>query len=132
MLEELVDEISYIPTSMKSGTCFNISRRSLEKKTGQLLYLRSNINLVSHLLSPPDFYWDRPLLESIYTAVCNRQLDIESRTEVANNRLTHTGELLALLRENKHYQVAESLELAILVLIFVEIILEVYRHYQNL
>ena len=50
---------------------------------------RHLINLRSDLLDPPDAYWDREDLESIYIKTC-QYLDIARRTRVRTHTHTHS------------------------------------------
>ncbi len=100
------------------------------KKTGELLYLRYNINLLSDLLSPPDFYWDRPKLESLYSRMC-KMLDIQSRTHVVNSKLNHCQELAQLLRTQLHEEHSVKLEWCIIWLITLEVVFELLHYMEK-
>lgn len=119
-LDAYVESIESLIEDMKQGRKIRMSRQQVFRKTGELFSLRHLINLGSDLLDTPDFYWDRQNLENLYLKVV-KYLNIERRTKVMNEKLTHCCELMDLLGhhlEDKHHV---RLEVMIIVLIMVEI-----------
>ncbi|KAK8761864.1 hypothetical protein V5799_026861 [Amblyomma americanum] len=122
-LDSYVDSIEGIIEDMKEGRTIRMTREQVFRKTGELFSLRHLINLSSDLLDTPDFYWDRPTLESLYLKVI-KYMNINRRTKVMNEKLTHCCELMDLLShhlEDKHHV---RLEVMIIVLIMVEVLFE--------
>uniref|UniRef100_A0A023GEP2 Putative conserved secreted protein n=1 Tax=Amblyomma triste TaxID=251400 RepID=A0A023GEP2_AMBTT len=122
-LDGYVDSIEGIIEDMKEGRTIRMTREQVFRKTGELFSLRHLINLSSDLLDTPDFYWDRPTLESLYLKVI-KYMNINRRTKVMNEKLTHCCELMDLLShhlEDKHHV---RLEVMIIVLILVEVVFE--------
>ncbi|KAH9377084.1 hypothetical protein HPB48_001782 [Haemaphysalis longicornis] len=118
-LDTYVESIEGIIEDMKEGRSIKMTREQVFRKTGELFSLRHLINLSSDLLDTPDFYWDRPALESLYLKVI-KYMNISRRTKVMNEKLTHCCELMELLShhlEDKHHV---RLEVMIIVLIMVE------------
>uniref|UniRef100_A0A0K8RDT0 DUF155 domain-containing protein n=1 Tax=Ixodes ricinus TaxID=34613 RepID=A0A0K8RDT0_IXORI len=122
-LDAYVESVESIIEDMKEGRTITMTREHVFRKTGELFSLRHLINLSSDLLDTPDFYWDRPALESHYLKVV-RYMNIGRRTKVMNEKLTHCCELMELLShhlEDKHHV---RLEVMIIVLIMVEVVFE--------
>nr|XP_037280461.1 required for meiotic nuclear division protein 1 homolog [Rhipicephalus microplus] len=122
-LDSYVMSIEDIIEDMKQGRTIRMTREQVFRKTGELFSLRHLINLSSDLLDTPDFYWDRPTLESLYVKVI-KYMNINRRTKVMNEKLTHCCELMELLShhlEDKHHV---RLEVMIIVLIMVEVLFE--------
>nr|XP_050047834.2 required for meiotic nuclear division protein 1 homolog [Dermacentor andersoni] len=122
-LDSYVKSIEDIIEDMKEGRTIRMTREHVFRKTGELFSLRHLINLSSDLLDTPDFYWDRPTLESLYLKVI-KYMNINRRTKVMNEKLTHCCELMDLLShhlEDKHHV---RLEVMIIVLIMVEVLFE--------
>ncbi|KAL1466997.1 hypothetical protein MTO96_005866 [Rhipicephalus appendiculatus] len=122
-LDSYVKSIEDIIEDMKQGRTIRMTREQVFRKTGELFSLRHLINLSSDLLDTPDFYWDRPTLESLYLKVI-KYMNINRRTKVMNEKLTHCCELMDLLShhlEDKHHV---RLEVMIIVLIMVEVLFE--------
>lgn len=67
--------------NLKDGGELKLSREEVLKKTGELYALSHVINLSSHLLDTPDFYWDRDELEKLYRQSIN-YFNVHSRTRV--------------------------------------------------
>ncbi|XP_064459837.1 required for meiotic nuclear division protein 1 homolog [Ornithodoros turicata] len=119
-LDAYVESIECLIEDMKDGRKIRMTRDQLFRKTGELFSLRHLINLSSDLLDTPDFYWDRENLEILYLKVV-KYMNIERRTKVMNEKLTHCCELMELLShhlEDKHHV---RLEIMIIVLIMVEV-----------
>jgi uncharacterized Rmd1/YagE family protein len=67
--------------------------------------------------------WNDTEFEGVYRAVY-RYLEVESRLEVLNKRLTIVGELLDVLRNQQEHIHANKLEWIIIVLVAMEVILQ--------
>ncbi|KAK2161898.1 hypothetical protein LSH36_108g07131 [Paralvinella palmiformis] len=120
MLDQYVESIEFILQDLKDGKNIKMTERDVLRKAGHLLTLRHLINLRSDLLDPPDAYWDREDLESIYIKTC-QYLDIARRTRVMNEKLNHCTELMTMLQEllkDKHHT---RLEWMIIILIMIEV-----------
>lgn len=126
-LNRYVDSIEFVTEDLKSGNKLRMSRRDVLRKTGELFALRHLINLSSDLLDTPDFYWDRERLERLYLQTC-AYLNINRRTKVMNEKLSHCCDLTGLLREHLNHNHSARLEWMIIVLIMIEIIFEVIHY----
>eukprot|EP01135_Chromosphaera_perkinsii_P011927 Nk52_evm44s2531 gene=Nk52_evmTU44s2531 len=123
LLDEYIKSMGEIPRRLKDEEPLGLSRKQILKKTGELLYFRHNINLLSDLLDTPDFYWDRPELES-YFNLMYKNLDLKDRTQVINNKLTYSHELAEVLRTHLEEKHSLKLEWCIIGLITVEVVFE--------
>lgn len=81
------------------------------------------IRRTNHCAQTPEFLWNDTEFESVYRAVY-RYLEIESRLEVLNKRLTIVGELLDVLRSQQEHIHANKLEWVIIILVAMEVILQ--------
>lgn len=77
-----------------------------------------------YIRSPPDFYWDRPGLERLFTDMCDKNLDIPARMDTINEQLTYSNELADILRNYISQRHSSNLEQIIILLICVEVIFE--------
>lgn len=130
LFEETIDKTiaktKHLPEDLaKKGKIF-LSRREISQKIGELFIDRSSVNLHSDILDEPDFFWEYPEHHPVYrdTAKC---LEITTRVEVLNNRLTIVGELLGMLSDQLNHQHSSTLEWTIIWLIVIEVVLAVLR-----
>ncbi|XP_065840358.1 required for meiotic nuclear division protein 1 homolog [Oscarella lobularis] len=122
-LDEFIESINWVPQSLKEGQLRKLSRKNVLQKTGTLVALSHEINLRSDLLENPDFYWDRPQLEELYSQTC-KHLDVHFRTRVVNKKLDHCSDLVELLRTQLNERHSHRLEWLIICLIGTEIVLD--------
>ena len=64
----------------------NLSQKEVYKKIGNIIVLRSSINLISGMLDVPDCFWENDTCESIYNK-SKEYYNIDDRIEIINNRL---------------------------------------------
>ena len=122
-LDRLIDSVDFVISDLKSDGKIMMSEAEVLKKTGEIFFMKSEINLRLDLLDTPDFYWDREKLETLYNSTC-KHLTIQKRTDVINQKLAHCTELMELLSthlKDKHHV---KLEWYIIVLIMVEVVFE--------
>jgi len=105
---------------MKEGRKIKLTRDQVFRKTGELFALKHRINLSSDLLDTPDFYWDRQELEKLFMDTVY-YLNINKRTKVMNEKLSHCVELMELLSSHLNDIHHVRLEWMIIVLIMVEV-----------
>eukprot|EP00123_Amoebidium_parasiticum_P016993 comp23670_c1_seq1/m.40493 comp23670_c1_seq1/g.40493 ORF comp23670_c1_seq1/g.40493 comp23670_c1_seq1/m.40493 type:complete len:395 (-) comp23670_c1_seq1:26-1210(-) len=125
--EEMLDKYSEgmmdIPRELKAGRKLQMDGKQMLRKTGEFQWLRGNINFISNLLAPPDFYWDKPGLEKLYTDMCRKHLDLNTRTNVMNDKLTYMNELSEILRQYIAQRHSDRMETTIIALIAVEVLI---------
>lgn len=123
-LDSYAESIKSIAYSMREGKSIKIKRHVVFQKVGELFSLRSNINLGSDFLGPPDFYWDREDLETLFQNTCSF-LSLRSRTNLMNEKLTYCYELLQQLTSHLDQEHNTKLEWMIIILIAVEVLFEI-------
>jgi uncharacterized Rmd1/YagE family protein len=120
-----------IPSLLASGRTPS-SRSFILRKTGELLSIRAQLNLYSELTdSMPDIFWDsrHELGLGEYYDQVGRALDVGVRIKVLNEKIGFAQEIASVLREQLSEKHGLRLEWAIIALIAVEVVLEVYRHW---
>lgn len=103
---------------------FKISRRRIRQIIGEMITVKSELNLLSDFLYQPKFFWQHPNLEEYYLML-ERYFDITERVESINEQLNTMNEVFSMFNsylEDKH---SRRLEIVIIVLIMVEIIFSV-------
>jgi hypothetical protein len=108
------------------------TRSFILRKTGELLSIRAQLNLYSELTdSMPDIFWDsrHELGLGEYYDQVGRALDVGVRIKVLNEKIGFAQEIASVLREQLSEKHGLRLEWAIIALIAVEVVLEVYRHW---
>lgn len=119
-IDRTITKTKHLPEDLaRKGKIF-LSRREISQKIGELFIDRSSVNLHSDILDEPEFFWEYPELHPVYldTAKC---LDITTRVEVLNNRLTIVSELLVMLSDQLNHQHSSTLEWTIIWLIIIEV-----------
>ncbi|KAL5113612.1 hypothetical protein ACEQ8H_008504 [Pleosporales sp. CAS-2024a] len=124
-----------IPAALSSRTPSTLFTRSfILRKTGELLSIRAQLNLYSELTdSMPDIFWDsrHELGLGEYYDQVGRALDVGVRIKVLNEKIGFAQEIASVLREQLSEKHGLRLEWAIIALIAVEVVLEVYRHWME-
>ncbi|GAA56218.1 required for meiotic nuclear division protein 1 homolog [Clonorchis sinensis] len=115
---------------MKNGFGLNFPRSSVLKKTGELFTIRHLLNISTSMIETPDFYWDRPEVESLYTQL-RTVLSVPTRTRVLNSRLNMCCELTEILSNHLQSRHACRLEWMIILLILVEVAFEAFYYYER-
>ncbi|TGZ70056.1 hypothetical protein CRM22_003399 [Opisthorchis felineus] len=115
---------------MKNGFGLNFPRSSVLKKTGELFTIRHLLNISTSMIETPDFYWDRPEVESLYTQL-RTVLSVPIRTRVLNSRLNMCCELTEILSNHLQSRHACRLEWMIILLILVEVAFEAFYYYER-
>ncbi|KAF2130134.1 DUF155-domain-containing protein [Dothidotthia symphoricarpi CBS 119687] len=125
-----------IPATLASTSLLKprtpFTRSFILRKTGDLLSIRAQLNLYSELTdSLPDIFWDsrHELGLGEYYDQVGRALDVGVRIKVLNEKIGFAQEIAAVLREQLSEKHGLRLEWAIIALIAVEVVLEVYRHW---
>ena len=77
------------------------------------------------LLDTPQFFWDYPEVEPLYSMV-SRYLDVVSRINVLNRKLETIHELLDMLANEQNHKHSSTLEWIIIILIALEIVIFVH------
>ena len=93
--------------------------------------LKSKINFHYSLLDIPEFFWENPEYDKVYTR-CSEYLEINQRTEILNKKMTIIDEIMDALTDELNHRHSAKLEWIIIILISVEIIIFVSHDLLNL
>lgn len=111
-----------IPEQLAKTGRISLSKNKIRKQIGSLFLERAWINLHVDVLEVPEFFWEFPEVEPLYTMTAV-YLEVKSRVEVLNRRLDVMHDLFEMLVAEQNHQHSSRLEWAIIVLIFIEIFL---------
>lgn len=118
-----------IPTQLLEGR-LAVRKKFILQRTGELLELRSQLNLYSELTdSLPDMFWDQDSelrLEQNYDQV-GKALDVLDRIKLLNQRMDYAQEMATVMREMYDTDHGAFLEKIIIALICIEVLFEI-RH----
>ncbi|KUI61673.1 hypothetical protein VP1G_08858 [Cytospora mali] len=118
-----------IPMQLEAGR-LAVTKKFILQRTGELLNLRSQLNLYSELTdSLPDMFWDQSSelrLENNYDQV-GRALDVLDRIKLLNQRMDYAQEMATVMREMSDSDHSAYLEKVIIVLIMIEVVFEIRR-----
>lgn len=116
----------YIPEDLASRGRVSLSRKEIRRKMGELFLERNSINLHVDVLDVPEFFWEYPELEPLYSMTA-KYLDLSPRVEVLNHRLDVVHELFEMLGNELNHQHSSRLEWTIIWLIIIEVALSLLR-----
>jgi len=122
---QAIDQIhatNHLPKALAEKGAIKLDRKSMAKIRGQLFLTKSDIILNYDLLDIPEFFWEHPEYQHIYSMAAN-YLEIRQRTEVLSKKLETIHELLEMLADEQKHQHSSALEWIIIWLIAVEIIM---------
>ncbi|KAI9102496.1 hypothetical protein DFS34DRAFT_577083 [Phlyctochytrium arcticum] len=122
LIEETIESTKHVPQILAETGKIHMSRKSVNKKIGQLFIMRINVNLVSNVLDNPEIFWSEPALEPLYMAI-RGYLEISQRVDLLNQRVSVISDLLDMLKEHQTSSHGEQLEWIVIILIAFEIII---------
>lgn len=117
-----IRETSHLPESLAREGKIQLGRKATAMIRGQLFLTKSDIILNYDLLDTPEFFWEHPEYQGIYSMAAN-YLEIQPRTEVLSKKLETIHELLEMLADEQKHQHSSFLEWIIIYLIAVEIVM---------
>ncbi len=120
-----IQETSHLPESLAREGKIKLSRSEMAKIRGQLFLTKSDIILNYDLLDTPEFFWEHPEYQAIYSMAAN-YLEIKQRTDVLSKKLETIHELLEMLADEQKHLHSSVLEWIIIWLIAVEIIISIF------
>ncbi|KAI9003746.1 hypothetical protein BC832DRAFT_559834 [Gaertneriomyces semiglobifer] len=124
LIEETIEGMKHVPTVLAETGNIRMSRKSVNRKIGQLFIMRINVNLVSNVLDIPEIFWSEPALEPLYMAI-RGYLEISQRVDLLNQRVSVISDLLDMLKEHQTSSHGEQLEWIVIILIALEIVIAV-------
>lgn len=121
---DTIQATSHLPQSLAREGKIKLNRTTMAKIRGQLFLTRSDIILNYDLLDTPEFFWEHPEYQGIYSLAAN-YLEIQQRTDVLSKKLETIHELLEMLADEQKHQHSSTLEWIIIWLIAVEIMMSI-------
>jgi uncharacterized Rmd1/YagE family protein len=119
--QQKIEQYSKIPKELARTGKIGLTSRELNKIRGELFSTKSDIILHYELLDTPQFFWEYPQYEGLYSSV-NRYLDIQSRLEILDKKLTTITDLFNMLADEQKHHHSSFLEWIIIILIAIEIV----------
>ncbi len=121
---ETIRATAHLPQSLAREGKIKLNRTTMAKIRGQLFLTKSDIILNYDLLDTPEFFWEHPEYQGIYSLAAN-YLEIQPRTDVLSKKLETIHELLEMLADEQKHQHSSTLEWIIIWLIAVEIVMSI-------
>lgn len=109
---------------------FSAKPSELLKAVGSMLLAESRLNGRAGVLDRPDLLWDNPGLSGLYARL-EGDYELEDRAITLERKLTTLSHTAETLVETMRYHSSHRLEIAILLLIFVELCLALYGHFSD-
>jgi uncharacterized Rmd1/YagE family protein len=109
---------------------FSAKPSELLKAVGSMLLAESRLNGRAGVLDRPDLLWDNPGLSGLYARL-EGDYELEDRAITLDRKLTTLSHTAETLVETMRYHSSHRLEIAILLLIFVELCLALYGHFSH-
>lgn len=125
-IDRIIQKTRHLPEEMAQKGTTSLSRRKLSKNIGVLFAERHSINLHNDLLDTPEFFWRRSGYEPYYQ-MGTAYLDINTRTNILNQRLSALQELYQILSDELKHLHSSRLELIIIYLIVTEVLLVILK-----
>ncbi|QPK62761.1 RMD1 family protein [Methylomonas sp. LL1] len=119
---DTIHTTSHLPQALARDGVIKLNRKTMAKIRGQLFLTKSDIILNYDLLDTPEFFWEHPEYQNIYSMAAN-YLEIRQRTDVLSKKLETIHELLEMLADEQKHQHSSALEWIIIWLIAVEIVM---------
>ncbi|CCA67117.1 probable RMD1-protein required for Meiotic Division [Serendipita indica DSM 11827] len=126
-VEEFLQSVSKLPQTLSSTGRPGLTRTEIIKKMGLLLKFRQRIFLnPQNFTDMPEVYWSEPQLEKYFNQMSDA-LEIKSRTQLVNAKITYAVELQSVMRELLTEASGHRMELIIIALIAFEATLAFIR-----
>lgn len=118
--QDTIEKTKHLPESLAKTGKINLSKKALAKIRGQLFLTNNDIILKFDLLDIPEFFWEHPEYQSLYTQMAN-YLELSQRTNVLAKKLETIHDLLEMLADEQKHHHSSTLEWIIIILIMVEV-----------
>lgn len=125
-VQKTIRDNNNLPHDLASKGKISLSGKAISKRIGDIYLERSSVNLNSEYLDMPEYFWQFPRLENYYV-MTEKFLDITRRVNTLNQRLDVLHGLLDVLNSQLQHRHSSMLETIIIALIFIEIVLNVFR-----
>ncbi len=127
LIQRTIQANAHIPMELAKHGKIRMSRTAISKRIGEIFTQRSYVNLNSDFLDVPEYFWRFPSMESYYLMV-EEFLEITGRVETLNHKLDTLYEIFDVLTNQLQHKHSSMLEWIIILLIFLEILLNVSHH----
>jgi uncharacterized Rmd1/YagE family protein len=126
IVRRLFDRISVLVDRLEKHGTVTMRTRPLHRFIGQAIATRSEVITVLTLLDKPDAYWDDPAMDRIYDDL-RAEFDLIDRYGSLEQKLRGVQEAMELVLDVARDRRMWFLEVAIFLLIGVEVFLELWR-----
>jgi len=126
-IQKTVTANSSLPQELAKTGKISLSRKAISKRIGEIFIERTSVNLSSEYLDVPEYFWRYSNLESYYV-MAEKFLDIPKRVAALNHKLDVLHETFDMLNNQLQHRYSSILETVIILLIFIEIILNTLHH----
>jgi len=121
-IQQTINDTVYIPENIARTGSAQLSGKELSRLRGRLYITKSDVMLNYDLLDVPDFFWEYPELDSLYSMVAD-YLEIKQRVEVLSKKLETIHELFDMMADEQKHRHSSMLEWIIIWLIAIEIVI---------
>lgn len=130
-IQKTINNNQHIPHQLMQKGYISLSRKAISKHIGEIFTERSSVNLSSEYFDIPEYFWEFPDLEKYYL-MTERYLDFSKRVTALNHKLDVLHELFDVLNNQLQHRYSSTLELIIILLIFIEIVISLLPHFSSL
>jgi uncharacterized Rmd1/YagE family protein len=121
-IQQTINDTAHIPENIARTGSARLSGKELSRLRGRLYITQSDVMLNYDLLDVPDFFWEYPELDSLYSMVAD-YLEIRQRVEVLSKKLETIHELFDMMADEQKHRHSSMLEWIIIWLIAIEIVI---------
>ena len=125
-IQQTINDTAYIPKNIADTGSSKLSRSELAKLRGKLFIAQSNIMLNYDLLDIPDFFWEYPELNYLYTRIAE-YLEIKQRIQVLSKKMETIHELFDMMAEEQKHKHSAILEWIVIWLIAFEVAATIFH-----
>jgi len=121
-IQQTINDTAHIPQNIARTGSAQLSGKELSRLRGRLYITQSDVMLNYDLLDVPDFFWEYPELDSLYSMVSD-YLEVKQRVEVLSKKLETIHELFDMMSDEQKHRHSSMLEWIIIWLIAIEIVI---------
>jgi uncharacterized Rmd1/YagE family protein len=125
-IEKTVNNNQHISVELAKTGKISLSRKLISRRIGEIFLERSSVNLTGEYFDVPEYFWQYSNLENYYI-MTEQFLDIPKRVAALNHKLNVLHELFDMLNNQLQHRHSSMLEIVIILLIFIEIVLNVFH-----
>ncbi|ARU58432.1 hypothetical protein OLMES_4436 [Oleiphilus messinensis] len=129
--QQTIHDHAHLPEALAKTGKINLGRKQIAQIRGRLFSTKSDIILHYGLLDTPEFFWEYPEYEELYS-IAARYLEIHQRVELLSKKLETIHELFEMLADEQKHQHSAFLEWIIIILIAIEIVMFGAQEIQSL